>query len=93
MNMSNIGNTRQKQIEDRQAYSKLMNQNIVRVRMTASPWGLPAGEFGWDGAAGTYLMVDPVNRISVVIGMHIRHWIYCFRHEHLNLVKEIYLGL
>ena len=65
----------------------------VRVRMTASPWGLPAGEFGWDGAAGTYLMADPVNRISVVIGMHVRHWIYCFRHEHLNLVKELYLGL
>ena len=65
----------------------------VRVRMKPTAWGLPAGEYGWDGAAGTYLMVDPVNRISVVIGMHVRNWPYCFRHEHLNLVKEIYLGL
>ena len=33
--MSNIGNTKQNQKADRKAYSKLTNQNIVRVRMSA----------------------------------------------------------
>ena len=30
----------------------------------------PVGEFGWGGAAGAYLMIDPVNRLSVVYGQH-----------------------
>jgi CubicO group peptidase (beta-lactamase class C family) len=25
----------------------------------------PIGEFGWDGAAGAYALVDPVNQISI----------------------------
>ena len=49
MNMSNIGNTRQKQKEDRQAYSKLMNQNIVRVRMTAKERALLRVQMSADG--------------------------------------------
>ena len=62
----------------------------VRVRMKPTEWGLPQCEFGWDGAAGTYLMVDPVNNISVVIGMHIDNWPNIFIGEHLNIVKNIY---
>ena len=49
MNMSNIGNTRQKQKEDRQAYSKLMNQNIVRVRMTAMERAILRVQMNVDG--------------------------------------------
>lgn len=62
----------------------------VRVRKIATEWGLPEGEFGWDGAAGTYLMVDPVNQISIVIGMHIRNWPNVFTGEHLQLVRCAY---
>lgn len=29
------------------------------------------GEFGWDGAAGSYVMIDPENRISIVYVEHI----------------------
>ena len=59
----------------------------VRVRKKTTEWGLPIGEFGWDGAAGTYIMVDPINKISVVIGMHLRGWPNVFRGEHLRLVQ------
>jgi CubicO group peptidase (beta-lactamase class C family) len=62
----------------------------VRVRKTPTEWGLPAGEFGWDGAAGTYLMVDPVHQISIVVGMHLRNWPVVFAGEHLKLVQCAY---
>ena len=32
------------------------------------------GEFGWDGAAGSYLMVDPTYRLSIVFSMHVNNW-------------------
>lgn len=62
----------------------------VRTRKKATEWGLPEGEFGWDGAAGMYMMADPINKISVVIGMHLRGWPNIFRGEHLNLVRCAY---
>ena len=65
----------------------------VRVRLRETEWGLPKGEFGWDGAAGTYLMVDPENKISVVIGMHVRSWPEVFKGEHLKLVECAYKDL
>ena len=65
----------------------------VRTRLKETDWGLPVGEFGWDGAAGTYLMVDPVHKISVVIGMHIRNWPAVFAGEHLAIVKAVYTDM
>ncbi|MBQ8296145.1 MAG: beta-lactamase family protein [Clostridia bacterium] len=62
----------------------------VRTRVKPTEWGLPNGEFGWDGAAGLYLMVDPVHEISVVIGMHVMAWPIVFRNEHLRLVQCVY---
>lgn len=62
----------------------------VRVRKVETEWGLPKGEFGWDGAAGSYLMVDPVHKISIVIGMHVRAWPFVFENKHLEIVKLIY---
>lgn len=32
------------------------------------------GEFGWDGAAGSYLMMDPKYGLSIVFTMHVRNW-------------------
>ena len=65
----------------------------VRVRKAPTKWGLSEGEFGWDGAAGTYLMVDPERQISIVIGMHLRNWPEVFTGEHLQLVKCAYEDL
>ncbi len=31
----------------------------------------PLGEFGWDGAAGAYLLVDPANRIGLFYAQHV----------------------
>lgn len=53
-------------------------------------WGLPIGEFGWDGAAGSYVMMDPVHRISVFIGMHLDCWPRIFLGEHLKIVETLY---
>ncbi len=34
----------------------------------------PIGEFGWDGAAGSYIMIDPENKLSRFFAMHVRGW-------------------
>ena len=65
----------------------------MRTRVRATDWGLPVGEFGWDGAAGSYLMIDPTRKISVVMGMHLLNWPEIFRGEHLNLVKAAYADM
>lgn len=62
----------------------------VRVRTVATDWGLPQGEFGWDGAAGSYLMIDPINKVSIVIGMNVKNWPSIFQDKHLEIVKLIY---
>lgn len=62
----------------------------VRVRIQDTPWGLQKGEYGWDGAAGSYLMVDPNKQIAVVMGMHILSWPQIFRDKHLAIVEQIY---
>lgn len=62
----------------------------VRVRKTATEWGLPKGEFGWDGASGSYLMVNPVRKISVVMAMNVKGWPKIFQDKHLEIVRLIY---
>ena len=37
----------------------------VRTLIDESKSKSPLGEFGWDGAAGAYVVVDPVNHISI----------------------------
>ncbi len=34
----------------------------------------PVGEFGWDGAAGAFSMVDPINHISLAYFQHVLDW-------------------
>jgi len=62
----------------------------VRTRIKELPCGLPISEFGWDGAAGSYVMIDTKNKISIVIGMNLLGWPIIFTGEHLNIVKKIY---
>ena len=55
----------------------------------------PLGEFGWDGAAGSYMMMDPENQISVFFAMHVLGWpamIGCGHAPIRDLTYEI-LGL
>lgn len=62
----------------------------VRTRTVPTEFGLGVGEFGWDGAAGTYLMVDPIKNISIVMGMHVLVWPNIFKGKHLEIVKKVY---
>lgn len=62
----------------------------VRVRKKPTDWGLDEGEFGWDGAAGSYVMLDPKRKVSIFIGMHLRNWPVVFTGKHLEIVKCIY---
>ena len=65
----------------------------VRVRKLDTPWGLKQKEFGWDGAAGSYAMVDPNTNVSITMGMHVRNWPNVFRGEHLKIVEMVYKNL
>lgn len=65
----------------------------VRTRTVKSDFGLPIGEFGWDGADGSYVMVDRENKISVVIGLTTRNWPSFFIDHHIEIVKIIYENL
>lgn len=43
----------------------------VRVLTDATTSRSPLGEFGWDGAAGSYAMIDPMNHISIFYAQHV----------------------
>lgn len=32
------------------------------------------GEFGWDGAAGSYILMDPAARVAIVYTQHVHSW-------------------
>ena len=51
------------------------------------------GEFGWDGAAGAWAMIDPINHVSAFFGMHVRNFAYCYDVIHPTLRDLIYGGL
>ena len=65
----------------------------VRIRQKPTEWGLNKGEFGWDGAAGSYVMMDPEKKISIFIGLHLRNWPVAFKGKHLQIVEKIYREL
>ena len=62
----------------------------VRTRTAATAWGLGVGEYGWDGAAGSYLMIDPARGVAAVIGMHLLGWPYVSAGEHLRITERLY---
>ena len=48
----------------------------------------PLGEFGWDGAAGAFSMVDPVNNISITYFQHFHGWDLKSHEEIRNALYE-----
>ncbi|MBQ8814778.1 MAG: beta-lactamase family protein [Lachnospiraceae bacterium] len=49
------------------------------------------GEFGWDGAAGAYVMIDPDNHIGVFYATHVRnHGAYLYQVLHPALRDAVY---
>ena len=50
----------------------------------------PLGEFGWDGAAGSYEMCDPVNGISIAFTTQVRGWPAIRKWLHAPLRDAVY---
>lgn len=52
------------------------------------------GEFGWDGAAGAYVMLDPDNHVSVFYATHIlAKGDYLYQDLHLKFRDTVYAAL
>ena len=48
------------------------------------------GEFGWDGAAGADILIDPVHRLSAVYMQHVLNWPAMLGAVHLQLRDVLY---
>ena len=98
LNESTVETMRTEQLENitvENAYTCVQGDDYgyglgVRTRMKDTEWGLEKGEFGWDGAAGFYLLVDPKNKISIVMNTHVLSWPNVIGGEHLEIVRCIY---
>ena len=75
----------------RQGYSYGLG---VRTRVDLTKGGLGSvGEFGWDGAAGGWGMIDPYRHVSAVYLMHVKNYAYNYDVIHPRLRNLIYEGL
>jgi CubicO group peptidase (beta-lactamase class C family) len=64
----------------------------VRVLVDPAFAKSPVGEFGWDGAAGAYTLIDPRNRLAAVYAQHVRGMGYVYTEIHPMLRDLIYEG-
>ena len=65
----------------------------VRVKLGEAGGKSPAGEFGWDGAAGAYALMDPVNHISVYYAQQILNMLKSYTEIHPAVRDLIYESL
>lgn len=66
----------------------------VRTRVAFNHGGQSApGEFGWDGAAGVDLLVDPEHRLSMVYGQSVLNWPPMLGAVHLQIRDILYPAL
>ena len=76
---------------NRKGYSYALG---VRTRVDTSVGGRgQIGEFGWDGAAGAWAMIDPVNHISAFYAEHVRNYGYNYDVIHPTIRDLIYGGI
>ncbi len=66
----------------------------VRTRVDLEKGGLGSiGEFGWDGAAGAWTMIDPSRHLSAFYAMHVKNYGYNYDVIHPRIRNLIYEGL
>ena len=65
----------------------------VRTLMDRTTSKSPVGEFGWDGAAGAYALMDPDNHIAAVLVQHVLDDLDTFYIHHPTIRDLIYEGL
>ena len=78
-----------KQCEDFEELRKGYGYGLgVRTHIDKSRSGSlsPIGEFGWDGAAGAFSMVDPSNMLSMTYFQQIRGWDLRIQTEMRNIL-------
>ncbi len=65
----------------------------VRVLTDEKASRSPLGEFGWDGAAGAYVLVDPINKVSIFYAQHIMGFPLVYAEIHPMLRDLAYEGM
>ena len=50
----------------------------------------PLGEFGWDGAAGAYILMDTDHDLSISYATHLRNWHGGFGSIHIPVRDLVY---
>ena len=65
----------------------------VRVKTEVVPGWSPIGEFGWDGAAGGYALVDPFHQVGIFYVQHIRNFFEGYSVIHPRVRDLVYKGL
>lgn len=53
----------------------------------------PLGEFGWDGAAGAYVLIDPKNKLSIFYAQHVTGCNVAPDEIHPTIKNLVYEGL
>ncbi len=73
---------------NRRGYSYALG---VRTRVSLALGGPGSiGEFGWDGAAGSWMMIDPDKHLSAFFAMHVRNCGYAYDVIHPTIRGLIY---
>lgn len=65
----------------------------VHMRPEVSGGLSPVGEFGWDGAAASYVMIDPINRVSAFFCTFVHGCGYGYNFVHPRLRDLVYTCL
>lgn len=62
----------------------------VRVMVEDIGTGVPVGEFGWDGAAGAYALVDTTNRLAMYYAQQVCNSRVTYQEIHPSLRDTLY---
>ena len=65
----------------------------VRVLVDGKMSKSPVGEFGWDGAAGAYVLVDTVNKVSIFYSQHVVGYPKAYHNIHPKIRDLAYEGI
>jgi len=62
----------------------------VRTLIDKSSSRSPIGEFGWDGAAGSYALIDPKSGLSIFYAQHVMGCAYAYDRVHPEIRDMVY---
>lgn len=65
----------------------------VRTLTDGSKSKSPVGEFGWDGAAGAYALIDPINHVSIFYAQEVLGMMRSYSEIHPALRDLVYESL